>query len=116
MPSTKDDPSISAIEAHELRDALGAPGLSARGRDRSARHHPIPPKPGATIHYLARPALDQGCAAPKPASLLRLWWARWRERRRFARELPWIADEVLEDYGLTRDEARRLCRRPFWRA
>ncbi|MGC2782003.1 MAG: hypothetical protein WA418_40865 [Bradyrhizobium sp.] len=44
--------------------------------------------------------------------MLRFWW----ERRRFARELPWIADEVLEDCGLTSDEARRLCRRPFWRA
>ncbi|ABQ36130.1 hypothetical protein BBta_4064 [Bradyrhizobium sp. BTAi1] len=59
---------------------------------------------------------DRSHAESKPTPLLRLWWKRWRERHRFARELPWIADEVLADYGLTRDEARRLCRRPFWRA
>jgi uncharacterized protein YjiS (DUF1127 family) len=47
--------------------------------------------------------------------ILHIWWMRWRERRRFARVLPWLADEVLEDYGLTREQARRLCRRPFWR-
>ncbi|WP_456775665.1 DUF1127 domain-containing protein [Bradyrhizobium sp. USDA 4369] len=63
-----------------------------------------------------RSAPDRSLADPKPAPLLRLWWERWCERRRFAHELPWIADEVLEDYGLTRDQARRLCRRPFWRA
>jgi len=30
--------------------------------------------------------------------------------------LPWLADEVLKDYGLTREQARWLCGRPFWRA
>lgn len=115
MPSTKDDSNVSAIEAHEARDASRSPGLFERRRD-SSSSHPISPKPGAKIYYLARPAPDQSCAEPEPVSLLRLWWERWRERRRFARALPWMTDEVLEDYGLTRDEARRLCRRPFWRA
>ena len=113
MPSMTDDPSISAIEACTLRDASRSPGLFARGRSPS---HPIPSKPGANVYYLVRSVPDRSHAESKPTPLLRLWWKRWRERHRFARELPWIADEVLEDYGLTRDEARRLCRRPFWRA
>ncbi|XUM21120.1 DUF1127 domain-containing protein [Bradyrhizobium oligotrophicum S58] len=113
MPSTTDDPSVSAIEARMLRVASRSPGLSECGRDPSSSHR-ISPKPGANVYYLVPPTPDRSRANPEPASLLRLWWARWHERRRFARELPWLADEVLEDYGLTRDEARRLCRRPFW--
>ncbi|MGJ4893831.1 DUF1127 domain-containing protein [Bradyrhizobium oligotrophicum] len=115
MPSTTDDPRVIAIEERMLRGASRSPGLCALGRDPLSRH-PISPRPGAKIYYLAPPAPHQSCADLKPASLLRLWWERWRERRRFARELPRIADEVLRDYGLTRDEARRLCRRPPWRA
>ena len=60
-------------------------------------------------------AHDRSGCGREAGSLLRIWWARSRERRAFARELPLLADEVLEDYGLTREEARRLCRRPFWR-
>ncbi|CAL77636.1 conserved hypothetical protein [Bradyrhizobium sp. ORS 278] len=97
-----------------LRDASRSPGLFERGRDPSSSHS-ISPRPGANVYYLL-PAADRSRAEPEPVSLLRLWWQRWRERRRFARELPWMADEVLEDYGLTREEARRLCQRPFWRA
>ncbi|WP_315779981.1 MULTISPECIES: DUF1127 domain-containing protein [unclassified Bradyrhizobium] len=116
MPSTTDDPRVSAIEERTpLHHVLRFQELDERRRGPSASH-PISPKPGAEIYYLARPAPDQSCAELQPVSLLRLWWKRWRERGRFARELPWIADEVLQDYGLTRDEARRLCRRPFWRA
>jgi len=112
MPST-DDPSVSAIEARVLRDASRSQGLFGHRRDSSSTH-PTALNLSANVYYLARPAADRGCAEPKPVSLLRLWWERWRERRRFAWELPGIADEVLEDYGLTREEARRLCRRPFW--
>lgn len=72
----------------------------------------VPTIPVRHCLCLPRPAPHRNHAGSKPASLLRFWW----ERRRFARELPWIADEVLEDCGLTSDEARRLCRRPFWRA
>ena len=115
MPSTTDDPSVSAIEARMLRDAPRSPGLSECGRDRSSSH-PISPKPVANVYYLAPPTHDRSRVGPKPVSLLRLWWERWRERRRFARDLPWLADEVLEDYGLTREEVRQLCRRPFWQA
>ncbi|WP_244425531.1 DUF1127 domain-containing protein [Bradyrhizobium sp. STM 3843] len=68
------------------------------------------------IYPFVRAARDDGHVHRETVSILRIWWERWRERRRFARELPWMADEVLEDYGLTREDARRLCRRPFWRA
>ncbi|WP_316236462.1 DUF1127 domain-containing protein [Bradyrhizobium sp. SZCCHNR1015] len=115
MPSTTDDPSISALEARMLRDTSRPAGLSERGRDPPSSH-PISPKPGANVYYLVPPVPDRSRAGPEPVCLLRLWWQRWRERRRFGRELPWMADEELEDYGLTREEARRLCRRPFWRA
>ncbi|WP_035645187.1 DUF1127 domain-containing protein [Bradyrhizobium sp. ORS 285] len=114
MPSTTDDPSLSVTETRGLRGVAHAPRIFERGRDHSARR-PASPKPGANVYYLPHAAAEPGGAEPESKSLLRLWWARWRERRRFARELPWLADEVLEDYGLTRDEARRLCRRPFWR-
>ncbi|GLH75553.1 hypothetical protein SSBR45G_04610 [Bradyrhizobium sp. SSBR45G] len=115
MPSTTDDPSLSAIKASAFRDVSRSAKLFARRRDLSSSH-PVSSEPGANVYYLARPAPHRIHGGSKPASLLRLWWERWRERRRFARELPWMADESLEDYGLTREEARRLCRRPFWRA
>ncbi|MGJ5078410.1 DUF1127 domain-containing protein [Bradyrhizobium sp. HKCCYLS3013] len=115
MPSTTDEQSVSAIGTRGLRGVAHAPRIFERGRDHSARR-PAPPKPGANVYYLPQSITERGGVAPESKSLLRLWWARWRERRSFARELPWLADEVLEDYGLTRDEARRSCRRPFWRA
>ncbi|NPU63950.1 DUF1127 domain-containing protein [Bradyrhizobium sp. 83012] len=115
MQSTTDDPSLSAIGTRGFRGVAHGPRIFERGRDRSARR-PASPKPGGNVYYLSHVVADPARAEPESKSLLRLWWARWRERRRFARELPWLADEVLEDYGLTRDEARRLCRRPLWRA
>ncbi|MGJ5008412.1 DUF1127 domain-containing protein [Bradyrhizobium oligotrophicum] len=117
MPSTTDDPSVSAIEARTpLHYVLHFQELDGRRRGPSARQA-TSAKPEDKIYYLPRPAQDRSGAPPtKPVSMLRSWWERWRERRRFARALPWLADEVLEDYGLTREEARRLCRRPFWRA
>ncbi|MGJ4969971.1 DUF1127 domain-containing protein [Bradyrhizobium sp. HKCCYLRH1073] len=114
MPSTTDDPRVSAIEERMLRDASPSPG-PFKYRCDSSSSHPISPKPGANVYYLVPPA-PESRAEPTQTSMLRLWWSRWYERRRFARELPWMADEVLEDYGLTRKEARRLCRRPFWQA
>ncbi|CCE03273.1 DUF1127 domain-containing protein [Bradyrhizobium sp. STM 3809] len=115
MPSTTDDPNLSAIAPRTLRDVARLPELFAERRDPSAQHR-LQSETGANIYYLRRPTGVQAEANPAPASLLLLSWQRWRERRRFARELPWLADEVLQDYGLTRDEAQRLCRRPFWRA
>lgn len=66
----------------------------------------------AFVKYAHDRRLDRGHDV---RARLGLWKQRWLERRRFARELPWMADEVLVDYGLTREQARQLCRRPFWR-
>lgn len=47
-------------------------------------------------------------------NLLQVWWKRWSERQRFAQELACMPDEALADFSMTRQEARRACRRPFW--
>jgi uncharacterized protein YjiS (DUF1127 family) len=76
----------------------------------------MPPRLATNLNdFVKSPHNERGCSR-KISLPLRVWWGRWRERRSFARGLPGIADEVLEDFGLTRDEARKLCRRPFWRA
>lgn len=51
-----------------------------------------------------------------PIATLRLWWQRHDERRRMRRDLATFSEEMLEDFGLTRREAERLARQPFWRA
>ncbi|MGJ4939351.1 DUF1127 domain-containing protein [Bradyrhizobium sp. HKCCYLS1011] len=94
-----------------VRDLVNPP----RDRPRSSRSS-RPAKPAAIIYPFVSAARDDDRVHRETVSILRIWWERWRERRRFGRELPWMADEVLEDYGLTREQARRLCRRPFWRA
>jgi uncharacterized protein YjiS (DUF1127 family) len=38
------------------------------------------------------------------------WHGRWQQRRRLAR----LDARMLRDIGLTRDEARREIRKPFW--
>lgn len=116
MPRTTDNLRIKDII--ELRAADGARRSRdlIASRDRAkARRFSGPASSTAIIHPFRRAASDEDSHL-EPASRLCVWWQRWLERRRFARELPWMADEVLEDYGLTREQARRLCRRPFWRA
>ncbi|WP_257164839.1 DUF1127 domain-containing protein [Bradyrhizobium sp. SRS-191] len=113
MPSTTNDPSVSTIGAGGLRHVLPPSALSGQ-RHPSSPGHSI--SSGANVYYLAAPSPAQDRTDSEPVSLLRLWWTRWHERRRFARELPWMADEVLADYGVTRAQARQMCRRPFWRA
>jgi len=54
--------------------------------------------------------------APGPAlrglsSLLRLWWQRSRERR----QLALLTDRDLHDLALTRIDAQREARKPFWK-
>lgn len=45
-----------------------------------------------------------------------LRWVRERlERQRTRRALAALGDAALEDLGLTREEAARESRRPFWR-
>ncbi|MGC2782001.1 MAG: DUF1127 domain-containing protein [Bradyrhizobium sp.] len=118
MPSTTDDPQVSHIKGrNSLRAGMRSHNPIGRPRDcLGSSSQAVSGTPEANVYYLAGAAPDHAGTDRNDVPRLRLWWERWRERRRFARELPWIADEVLEDYGLTREEARRLCRRPFWRA
>lgn len=63
-----------------------------------------------------------GARYPRPSlparllTTLRLWRLRHRERYGMRRDLPTLPNEVLEDFGLTRQQAESLSRRPFWRA
>lgn len=75
-----------------------------------------PAESAANVYPLAKPAQNAGPVHRAQGWIVRVWWERWLERRWFARALPWLADEVPEDYGLTREQARWLCRRRFWRA
>ena len=45
------------------------------------------------------------------SSLLRLWWQRSRERR----QLALLTDRDLHDLALTRIDAQREARKPFWK-
>lgn len=42
--------------------------------------------------------------------------ALWRERRRTRRALARLDPRMLEDVGLTQDEAQAEAAKPFWRA
>jgi uncharacterized protein YjiS (DUF1127 family) len=44
---------------------------------------------------------------------VRIWSARCRERRAL-RELMALGDHLLEDIGVTRQEALREAAKPFW--
>ncbi|WP_119306713.1 DUF1127 domain-containing protein [Cohaesibacter haloalkalitolerans] len=57
----------------------------------------------------------------KPATMqerLVLWLGRYRQRRQMARDLNSIGftDTVLEDFGLTRQQAEREAAKHFWQA
>ena len=60
--------------------------------------------PGALI-------LGTGPALRGLSSLLRLWWQRSRERR----QLALLTDRDLHDLALTRIDAQREARKPFWK-
>jgi uncharacterized protein YjiS (DUF1127 family) len=51
----------------------------------------------------------------RPGNTVRLWIARFLERRRMLREVDGFTDEMLRDLGMTRAEARAAARTPFWR-
>jgi uncharacterized protein YjiS (DUF1127 family) len=44
-------------------------------------------------------------------NLLLMWQARWRERGRLDR----LSDHMLKDLGISRADASREVRKPFWR-
>lgn len=48
--------------------------------------------------------------------IFHVWRVRWSERRLLARELNFLPDETLKDFGMTRIVAYKLSHRPFWRA
>ncbi|WP_316205409.1 MULTISPECIES: DUF1127 domain-containing protein [unclassified Bradyrhizobium] len=118
MPSTTDDLRIRNIkERPPLPHLMRAQRLASQPRDlpRLSRP-PVSATPGANVYPFVKTVSKPDRAPRETKSVVRVWWERWLERRRFARQLPWMADEVLKDYGLTREQARWLCRRPFWRA
>lgn len=45
----------------------------------------------------------------------RLWQERRRIRRQMARDMQTFNEAMFEDVGMTRKEAAREVRRPFWR-
>jgi uncharacterized protein YjiS (DUF1127 family) len=117
MLSTTDDLRIKDIKRLRPPDEVRrAPDLTSLPHDRSGSLRPSVTKPAANVYPFVKAADSGGRVHREAAWIVRVWWERWLERRWFARALPLLADEVLEDYGLTREEARRLCRRPFWRA
>lgn len=52
---------------------------------------------------------------PRLGDTLRLWIARFSERRQMLRELDAFTDTMLLDLGMTRKEAQAVARTPFWR-
>ena len=64
----------------------------ARRRNRAS----APRAPGAMLRFL---------------QLVRLWYARDRERNALAK----LDDRMLRDIGITRLDAMIECRKPFWR-
>jgi uncharacterized protein YjiS (DUF1127 family) len=68
-----------------------------------------------SIALPARPAVRE---RERPASYLRRALALldiWRRRLRDRRELALLDDRSLRDIGLTRYDALREARKPFWR-
>ena len=116
MLSTTDDLIKDISEPRPPDEVRRAPDLVSSPHDRPGSSRPSAAKPAANVYPFVKAAHNPGRVHREAAWDVRIWWTRWLERRRFARALSLLADEVLDDYGLTRDEARRLCRRPFWRA
>jgi uncharacterized protein YjiS (DUF1127 family) len=62
-----------------------------------------------------RPSWHHGGLMRLGGAAVRLVWS-WMERSRQRRALAKLDDRLLHDIGLTRDEARRECANPFWKA
>ena len=52
------------------------------------------------------------------ASLVRAWGTVrfWRQRAQGRSDLAHLDDRMLEDIGMTREQANREMRKPFWKA
>ena len=62
----------------------------------------------------SRPVADRlGRLIAEAHRLVRLWRRRSRDRRQLA--FATLDPRILEDIGLTREEAQRITRKPFWR-
>ena len=61
-------------------------------------------------------ALQSRPSARRPFAELRSLIDEWRRRARGRRELAALSDRCLRDIGLTRYDANREARKPFWRA
>jgi uncharacterized protein YjiS (DUF1127 family) len=60
--------------------------------------------------------LETRTSARRSFPELRALIDEWRRRARGRRELAALSDRCLRDIGLTRYEANREVRKPFWRA
>ena len=117
MMSTTDDFRLGNIEQLRPPDTMRARGPIGVPQDHQASSTIRQSAESAgNVYPFAKPAHDGAPAGRAQGWVVQVWWERWLERHWFARALPLLADEALEDYGLTRDEARRICRRPFWLA
>lgn len=61
-------------------------------------------------------SLPQSISGTRPGARRRGWWS-WLDRRRQRIALAEIADDphLLNDLGLTREQALREAAKPFWR-
>lgn len=74
---------------------------------------PIPPPQAAE----GAAQLHQSSSGTSPAAQRRGWWSCWLDRQMERIVLREIADDphLLNDLGLSRDEALREAAKPFWR-
>lgn len=82
---------------------------------------PIAPIAGASALIFEFPPVhspENAEPAQRPrgfAALVGLWRRRWRERRELRDLAIFEPDSVLADIGISREEAWRRARTPFWR-
>ncbi len=71
-----------------------------------------PPMPRESSHQLFAQVLVAQVLVAKVLAALK----EWRRRAQGRRELAALNDRCLRDIGLTRYDANREVRKPFWRA
>jgi uncharacterized protein YjiS (DUF1127 family) len=77
----------------------------------------------AAIHDIRQdrptPVFLRGLIALPQVSEIRATWARWQRRRSYRSNLKCLlktGPHMIDDIGLTLEEARREFSKPFWRA